>query len=396
MKKELIIAMVALFCSSPLSQSKEKTVLTLYKNGGVIQQSIPSSHYANLSQTKIPLLVEKVYAESLMVATEMLIKKAEILNDSVSLAINNDEKKESSNSAESPLLLTYSFGDISWRVTYTLQIDSEGKRGRLNGWLHIDSQSKLKFKDTQLSLVDGNLPLLDQVTSKQGEKRDFEISEDPQTYLFENMFDIDNGMTKKVLWFSSNWVPLEQDFRVFVGRNALQNIENQLLHPPVEAWLSFLNRSEYGLGKPMPSGEVSLYFQKSENQILRLPSYRQMKVDANEELSYKVPRLEMIQSAVAHDADESAKIETILEQNNFRYSNDTKTTESHYKLEIKNNDKKRHFIKVILDDSKKMETLKIVRSTHNYKFLEGKNCTWVIEVPPLQTVYLRYHIRYKS
>ncbi len=379
--------------------AKESTILTLYKNGGVIQQSIPSSVYLNQPQVKILLLAEKVYAESLMMSMDMFVSKAEILNDSIVFTPDDDLKKNVSNSDEQ-FLLTYSFGDISWKVTYTLQIDSDGKRGRLNGWLHIDSQSKLKFKDAKLSLVDGKLPLTSLVSEEKIKKKDQDQDQvsDSQTYSFKNNFDMDNGTQKRILWFSSNWVPLEQDFRVFVGGKALQNIENQVLQPPVEAWLSFLNRSEYGLGQPMPSGEVSLYFQKSDQQILKLPSFKQMNVDANEELSYKIPRLEMIQSAATNDSEEYeyAKIETKLEQNQFRYSNDTKTTESHYKIEIKNNDKKRHYIKVILDDTKKMETLKIVRSTHNYKMVDGKNCIWMIEVPPQQTVYLRYHIRYQS
>lgn len=379
------------------SYAKEKTILTLYKNGGVIQQSIPSSMYLNQQQVKILLLAEKVYAESLMMSMDMLVSKAEISNDSIVFTPNYDVKKDASNTDE-PFLITYSFGDISWKVTYTLQIDSDGKRGRLNGWLHIDSKSKLKFKDAKLSLVDGSLPLTSLISEENIKKKEQDQLSDSQTYSFENNFDMDHGKQKRILWFSSNWVPLEQDFRVFVGGKALQNIENQVLYPPVEAWLSFLNRSEYGLGQPMPSGEASLYFQKSDQQILKLPSYKQMSVDANEELSYKIPRLEMIQSASTNDTDEYeyAKIETKLEQNQFRYSNDTKTTESHYKLEIKNNDKKRHYIKVILDDAKKMETLKIVRSTHNYKVVDGKNCIWMIEVPPQQTVYLRYHIRYQS
>lgn len=396
MKKKWITVMVALFFMPCFSHSKEKTVLTLYKNGGVIQQSIPSSIYANQNQVKIALLVEKVYAESIMMSMDRQVKSAEILTDSILFTVDEEAKDKGSDLSDTNSLLTYSFGDISWKVTYTLQIDSEGKKGRLNAWLHIDSKSKLKFKDTQLSLVDGNLPLIEQIKDIKEKKTTPASTEDSQTYLFENSFDMDNGKKKRILWFSSSWVPLEQDFRVFVGGEALKNIENQMLYPPVEAWLSFLNRSEYGLGKPMPSGEVSLYFQKSEHQILKLPSYRHASVDANDELSYKIPRLEMIHSAVSSASEESLKIETTLEQNQFRYSNDTKTTESHYKLEIKNNDKKRHYIKVILDDVKNMDTLKIVRSTHNYKVQDGKNCTWMIEVPPLQTVYLRYHIRYKS
>lgn len=397
MKKLFIKIMFVLGVVHSFSYAKEKTILTLYKNGGVIQQSIPSSMYLNQQQVKILLLAEKVYAESLMMSMDMLVSKAEISNDSIVFTPNYDVKKDASNTDE-PFLITYSFGDISWKVTYTLQIDSDGKRGRLNGWLHIDSKSKLKFKDAKLSLVDGSLPLTSLISEENIKKKEQDQLSDSQTYSFENNFDMDHGKQKRILWFSSNWVPLEQDFRVFVGGKALQNIENQVLYPPVEAWLSFLNRSEYGLGQPMPSGEASLYFQKSDQQILKLPSYKQMSVDANEELSYKIPRLEMIQSASTNDTDEYeyAKIETKLEQNQFRYSNDTKTTESHYKLEIKNNDKKRHYIKVILDDAKKMETLKIVRSTHNYKVVDGKNCIWMIEVPPQQTVYLRYHIRYQS
>ncbi|MBA4249640.1 MAG: hypothetical protein C0432_02590 [Candidatus Puniceispirillum sp.] len=397
MKKLFIKIMFILGVVHSFSYAKEKTILTLYKNGGVIQQSIPSSMYLNQQQVKILLLAEKVYAESLMMSMDMLVSKAEISNDSIVFTPNYDVKKDASNTDE-PFLITYSFGDISWKVTYTLQIDSDGKRGRLNGWLHIDSKSKLKFKDAKLSLVDGSLPLTSLISEENIKKKEQDQLSDSQTYSFENNFDMDHGKQKRILWFSSNWVPLEQDFRVFVGGKALQNIENQVLYPPVEAWLSFLNRSEYGLGQPMPSGEASLYFQKSDQQILKLPSYKQMSVDANEELSYKIPRLEMIQSASTNDTDEYeyAKIETKLEQNQFRYSNDTKTTESHYKLEIKNNDKKRHYIKVILDDAKKMETLKIVRSTHNYKVVDGKNCIWMIEVPPQQTVYLRYHIRYQS
>lgn len=289
------------------------------------------------------------------------------------------------------LALAYLSDGLSWKVSYSAEIDEDAKSVRLHPWASLTNTSGTDYKDMTVNLAAGSVNRRSRPQPVAAPKmmRAAAVAMDgvaeaaaapPQAiggvhiYPLKEKVSLANNVTKQVSLMSPVQAQVERRLVQRYGPvyGALNNDPNMAQHPVIE--LKFKNES----GLPLPQGKVRLYrkdaqgglFFVGEDNIRDTPVDEEAQLNPGKSFDVTIRRS---QTAFKQYA-----------RNHFMAS---------YRVVIKN-------------AKKTMETIRLEQqfpngwtlhdTSHEVKSTSGSSAIWSVQVPAGQDVSLTYRVEVKN
>ena len=168
----------------------------------------------------------------------------------------------------------YLTGGMSWHADYVLALDPTEEKGGLQGWVTIDNQSGVGFKDARLKVVAGDvhrasktpvpraqgaLRMAAEMVQVSGMREEglFEY----HLYTLERPTTIKDNQTKQVQLLDSPSFGVSKDYVLRGVDSYYRSLWSPESTPKdkVQVFLKFKNSKANGLGMPLPKGVVRVY-----------------------------------------------------------------------------------------------------------------------------------------
>jgi hypothetical protein len=364
------------------------TTLTFYKNGALIRQGQTLPLTSGKRLMHINGIANSIIKESLMVSLSAKPAEASIEETTFSKAENENNLvmnlmiNSIIHEPKSFVNLTYLLTNMSWKPFYAIQFTSGYQQLLFNGWIEVINTAGITFKNAQTQFVDGNIPPI------QGENFEKSYSK-AKGYSYKGTLDIAEKDAKRLNWVASGSLKTKQDYRIFVGGKYLNDMDSKPVKPAVETWVSFYNTAKNALGQDLPPGPAVLYYQNEHGQLEVLGSTHLPHIAIGQEISVRIPTTQ-IDKFEKNSKKETKRIETVLEQNQFRTLSDTHVTEAHYTLSLKNTSNDAITIRVMLD----LPPEAILRGTVPHDKNGENESSWNITIPANTEQQLKYQLRF--
>jgi hypothetical protein len=170
--------------------------------------------------------------------------------------------------------LSYLTGGLGWRADYVADLSTDGQLMDLNGWVTLNNQSGVAYRQARVQLVAGEInqvaPEVHELLFDEAIRPcpmegppDEESLDEYHLYTLQRPTDILNNQTKQVALLSAPRVPLTREL-VVRGNPYFYRVKSSdgWEKLPVESTLSFTNR-DGSLGVPLPKGVVRVYAKDS-------------------------------------------------------------------------------------------------------------------------------------
>jgi len=183
---------------------------------------------------------------------------------------------ETAQAGEQQVELTYLANQVGWKADYIANLNQDGTRMTLNGWVTLTNQSGTAYENARLQLVAGTLnrvapevkPMGLQNFAAKAARADQMGEEklgDYHLYTLPRTTTIENNQTKQVALLSASNVPVQREY---VLQNNLVEWWYLSRRPDVQkglkpsVYLRFENKGG-DLGIPLPAGVVRAYMPDS-------------------------------------------------------------------------------------------------------------------------------------
>ncbi len=172
--------------------------------------------------------------------------------------------------------LMYLANQVGWKADYIANLNPEGNRMTLNGWVTLTNQSGTAYQDARLQLVAGTLNrvaperqrmVYERAAGKTVAAADMSEEKlgDYHLYTLPRATTIENNQTKQVALLSAAGVPVHREY---VLQNSEVDYWYRGRHPEIRkglkpsVYLRFENKGGE-LGIPLPAGVVRAYMPDS-------------------------------------------------------------------------------------------------------------------------------------
>ena len=172
--------------------------------------------------------------------------------------------------------LTYLANQVGWKADYVANLNPDGTRMTLNGWVTLTNQSGTAYENARLQLVAGTLnrvaaevrpaaaPMLAAKAMRADQVAEEKLG-DYHLYTLPRVTTIENNQTKQVALLSASGVPVQREY---VLQNNAVEWWYQARRPDMQkglkpsVYLRFDNKGGE-LGIPLPAGVVRVYMPDS-------------------------------------------------------------------------------------------------------------------------------------
>lgn len=170
----------------------------------------------------------------------------------------------------SELGIGYLTGGLSWQADYVANIDAAGDRFSLTAMITLQNNSGTHYRDARLRLIAGDINQAAPMPMARGKMQmaesammaaDMGVAE--QAFGDQHLYKLDRPVTlqdrevKQVALFAAAAVPLKKEYRFqnLISVGGPEEIEK--VKPDIV--LSFDNKTEAKLGRPMPAGVIRVF-----------------------------------------------------------------------------------------------------------------------------------------
>jgi len=278
-----------------------------------------------------------------------------------------------------PMQLTYLSGGFNWNVTYNSIWD--GAKLILNAWVTIDNRSGKAFEDVNLKLIAGEINKIRErynygkggmymedvamMSTGRAAAPSFEEKafHDFHMYTLDQKVSFANNQTKQIQLFPTKTI------------TATAHYEYRSFGEGVSSLIKFENKSEAGIGIPLPKGVFKVYKQDSDSNVEFI----------GEDSIDHTGRNETVRINTGKAFDLVGK-SLVKEQKTIS----NRVSERTIQITLRNNSKEKKSIEVThqLDGNSK-----ILRSDQEYKLDNDLKATFTIEVQPDKEVIFSFLVR---
>lgn len=211
-----------------------------------------------------------------------------------------DSRRAGTNNVE----LSYITGGISWKSDYVLNLLDE-KSASLNGWVTVNNNSGATYKEANLKLLAGDVArvrpaMMDMMPRGGGgfggamSKAEFKEESlfEYHLYTLQRPATVRQNETKQLALLESPSVPYTKKLILDATREFghYYPSEGQVgtgdIKPQVR--VEFVNKKEYGLGMPLPMGNIKVYQRDASGSVQLLGEDSIAHTPRNEKLSLVV------------------------------------------------------------------------------------------------------------
>ncbi|MDR0632621.1 MAG: hypothetical protein LBF84_00585 [Holosporales bacterium] len=273
--------------------------------------------------------------------------------------------------------LQYSVKNIQWVANHVLEfLDLE--HVNFSTVIRVINSSGINFYNTNIQFFDKQLP-------GSQEQQEETTSQNGTTLAYRDKMarDLKSGKETNIVWKHAKRVAISTNNGLFVGGKYLEKMDGTS-YPQVENWITFPNTKAVGLGKPLPSGKVTIFYNANGfTSVLGYAELEQTKSDG--EVVIRIPDFN------AHAGDsEYTFITAQLVQENYRKLTPS-MSEAEYKLSIQNLKDKSVPLRITVNKNINQKCM-IVRSNIKTEISSKNEIIWRLEIPAKSVAELRYKL----
>ncbi len=301
---------------------------------------------------------------------------------------------ENSRAGSQELELSYLSRGLSWKADYVVELNSQDNALDLAGWVTLTNNSGTTYPHAKLQLVAGDV---NQVPEFDNYRRPMRMemamaAPSPAPMQEEALFEyhlytlnhpttIADKQTKQVSLLNASKVPVTKEL-LFQGQEYYYRSVYKSLGDSIKAsvYIQFENRTEDGMGMPLPKGVVRVYKGDKNGNAQFIGEDRIDHTPKNEKIRLKLGE--------AFDVT-AKKTQMLYKKVNYGHPY-TYAAESTYRIELKNAKNKPVTVKV-------QEPIpgdwKILRESLKHKKLSSGRVEWEVEIPAEDSTILEYRVR---
>ena len=300
--------------------------------------------------------------------------------------------------------LSYITGGMSWEATYNILFPEEGDRFDLIGWVTMDNQSGLEFKEAKIKLMAGDVSKL-----KPGEERKVKAMfgvrameeagpavtekafEEYHLYTLQRSTTLRDREIKQVEFvrahgakgkklyvydgvrFSSRYRHWDWSSRRTQGEYGTE------CNPKIWVMLEFKNSKENNLGIALPRGVMKLYRQDEDkrNEFI------------GEDIIDHTPRDETVRLYTGNAFD----IVGERRQTNFKVDTSRRMCDEWFEIKLRNRKDKTVEVRVV-EHLYRWFTWEIVEKSNAFLKTDARTIEFRIQLPPDEEKTITYHVQY--
>ncbi len=182
---------------------------------------------------------------------------------------------ETAREGEAELDVSYLTGGMSWQSDYVLQLDPQGQKADLKGWVTVENRSGTGFDDATLQLVAGEInqvrPAMVRremlaLSAAKGVMAAPQVQEetlyDYHLYTVPWTTSLPDNSSKQVSMLDASGLKVQRHYTVRGGVQYFRG-GTQQDRQDVEISYTFENRESNQMGMPLPAGTVRVYGQSA-------------------------------------------------------------------------------------------------------------------------------------
>jgi hypothetical protein len=293
--------------------------------------------------------------------------------------------------------LSYLTGGLSWQADYVAELNAADDRLNLSGWVTLTNESGARYPQAQLQLVAGDVNVIQREVESRAMRKDamaLGMAPAPPPMAEESLFEyhlytlgrpttIGENQKKQVSLLQAAGVECRKEFLLKGQEHYYSSQVNEIGRKmKVGVFVELKNDKKSGLGLPIPGGIVRVY-KKDGSGFLQFVG--EDKVD-------HTPEKEVIRLHLGDAFDVTAD----KRQTNFKkisgFSPLQYVFESEYEIKLKNAKKEQVTVKI-------QEPLpgdwEILGESAGHTKESAHTASWMVAVPPMETVKLTYRVRVK-
>ncbi|MDR0625457.1 MAG: hypothetical protein LBF72_03395 [Holosporales bacterium] len=395
------------------------TRLSLYSNGAIVNSTISQDEVAQ-NQSSIPGLSsavdessivinppEAIILESYWLADENVSKKQK-KEHSVEKRDSKDERTQAaphtrpSSVLKKVVLQTassttpagqgawgvqYLVRDIEWKAHHVIEFTRTMEYITVSSAISVSNRSHINFSDAMLQFCGGALPTAakDEAASGSALEQKNKAISPTQNNLYIYRYDKPCSLAayekRTIVWSKAKRVAISTSNGLFVGGRFLGKMD-EVVFPQIENWISFPNTKSVGLGRPLPRGDVAIYY--SDCGFSSLIGHTEMQpIKSNEDVMIRIPWFNTRDS-------EYAFVTAQLKQEFFRILTPT-MAEAEYVLIVKNLKDTTISLNVTVNNWPNQRS-SVASSNTKHSINDNKEIVWLLDVNAKETKELRYKL----
>ncbi len=301
---------------------------------------------------------------------------------------------ENSRAGSQELELSYLSRGLSWKADYVVELNSQDNALDLAGWVTLTNNSGTTYPHAKLQLVAGDVNQVPEFDNYRRPRRmemamaapspapmQEEALFEYHLYTLNHPTTIADKQTKQVSLLNASKVPVTKEL-LFQGQEYYYRSVYKSLGDSIKAsvYIQFENRTEDGMGMPLPKGVVRVYKGDKNGNAQFIGEDRIDHTPKNEKIRLKLGE--------AFDVT-AKKTQMLYKKVNYGHPY-TYAAESTYRIELKNAKNKPVTVKV-------QEPIpgdwKILRESLKHKKLSSGRVEWEVEIPAEDSTILEYRVR---
>lgn len=285
------------------------------------------------------------------------------------------------------LQVSYLTNNINWKADYILLVNEEGSSAELSGWVSLENNSGVTYKDTSLKLVAGNV----HTVKEKAVGRTFEMvragtAASPQfeekalgeyhVYDLKRKTTIKDKDTKQVNLVGASGIEIKKELITrSTNRFFIRQARDRELTQPVNVYINFQNTAENNLGFPLPAGTIRTYKEDDdgsrefigEDRIEHTPPNEEIKLAIGEAFDVVAQRIQIDYHKIS-----------------------TRRHASEWEIRVRNRKKKE--ITVAIEEPLPFNTWKITDSSHPYEKVDAFTIRFKVKIPSDKEVKVKYRV----
>jgi hypothetical protein len=282
------------------------------------------------------------------------------------------------------LLLAYETSNINWQCDYNLLLDDSQDKFDLIGWVTLNNQCGLNFKNAKLKLIAGNvhankvvpIAMARQTYASADALNSAEVQEqafaDYHLYTLPEPIDINNNETKRLTLVERKAIPAIKKY-VFDQQYYAYTPNKQ--KTPVQIKLEFQNDERNK--RPLPGGQVRVYEEDADAEAQLIGEDRIMHTPVGEKITIKLGE--------AFDVI-GERVRTSSEQTSAHRRKDT------YKVTLNNHLEK----DIVVTDIEHVPDIALFIADARYDKINSNTYEFEVKVPANESAEINYSVEIKN
>jgi len=291
------------------------------------------------------------------------------------------------------LELSYLSGGLSWKADYVAELNADDTQLNLMGWVTLNNVSGTDYNNAKLQLVAGDVNQVQKIIQPRyrAARVEYAMQADAPAMQEESLFEyhlyrlnrptsILNKQTKQVALLAANSVPVKKELVLNGASYYYANRQGQIGKKlKVGVFVQLENKSEAGLGMPIPKGIVRVYKKDSQKNAQFI----------GEDKIEHTPKNEVIRLKLGDAFDVTAnKKQTDFKKHKAILGSGT-TQEIAFEIEIKN--AKNTAVTVLVREPIPGDW-EVLKENIKHKKVTSNLAEWRVEVPAESKRILTYRV----